>query len=82
MGHADCRRRGHRYRLYGIGLKAYDFLARRTRRLFLNAHAASQAAPRVAALMAIELGYNEQWESEQVKSFQRLSERYLPDELS
>jgi glycerol-3-phosphate dehydrogenase len=59
-----------------------DFLARRTRSLFLNAHAASQAAPRVASLMAKELGSNEQWECEQVKSFQRLSERYLPDKLS
>ncbi len=55
-----------------------DFLARRTRSLFLNAQAARQAAPRVASLMAKELGYNAQWESEQVKSFQRMSERYLP----
>ena len=55
-----------------------DFLARRTRSLFLNARAARQAAPKVASLMAKELGYNEQWESEQVKSFQRISELYLP----
>ena len=58
-----------------------DFLARRTRSLFLNAQAAIQAAPRVASLMAKELGYNEQWESDQVKSFQRISARYLPDKL-
>ena len=59
-----------------------DFLARRTRSLILNARAAIQAAPRVASLMAKELGYDEQWESEQVKSFQRMSRQYLPDDLS
>jgi glycerol-3-phosphate dehydrogenase len=58
-----------------------DFLARRTRSLFINARAARQAAPRVASLMAKELGYNEQWESDQVKSFQCMSERYLPVRL-
>ena len=55
-----------------------DFLARRTRSLLLNAQAAIQAAPKVAALMAAELGYNEQWENEQVASFRHISERYLP----
>ena len=55
-----------------------DFLARRTRSLFLNAQAAIQAAPKVASLMAAELGYNEQWENEQVASFRHISERYLP----
>ncbi|MFC1534390.1 glycerol-3-phosphate dehydrogenase/oxidase [Thermodesulfobacteriota bacterium] len=55
-----------------------DFLARRTRSLFLNARAATAAAPAVAVLMAKELGRNPQWESEQVASFQRLGERYLP----
>ncbi len=55
-----------------------DFLARRTRSLLLNAQAAIQAAPKVATLMAAELGYNEQWENEQVASFRHISERYLP----
>jgi hypothetical protein len=36
-----------------------------------------QAAPKVASLMAGELEKNRQWESEQVKSFQRMGERYL-----
>jgi glycerol-3-phosphate dehydrogenase len=56
-----------------------DFLARRTRSLFLNARAAMEAAPKVASLMATELGYDEQWEGEQVATFQRISQRYLPD---
>lgn len=55
-----------------------DFLARRTRCLFLNAQAAMQAAPAVAMLMAKELEKNRQWESEQVESFCRIGERYLP----
>jgi len=56
-----------------------DFLARRTRSLFLNARAAMEAAPRVASLMAAELGYHEQWEREQVAEFQRIGRWYLPD---
>ena len=55
-----------------------DFLARRTRSLFLNAKAALQAAPKVAALMAAELGYNKQWENEQVAVFGRIGEKFLP----
>ena len=55
-----------------------DFLARRTRCLILNAHAAIQAAPKVASLMAAELEKNRQWQNEQVESFQRIGERYLP----
>ena len=55
-----------------------DFLARRTRSLFLNARAAVEAAPRVAALMAAELGYDAEWEKEQVAEFGRISRSYLP----
>ena len=55
-----------------------DFLARRTRCLFLNAHAAMQAAAKVASLMAKELEKSRQWESEQVESFRRIGRRYLP----
>jgi len=56
-----------------------DFLARRTRSLYLNARAAMEAAPKVASLMAAELGFNAQWESEQVAAFERIGVRYLPD---
>jgi glycerol-3-phosphate dehydrogenase len=56
-----------------------DFLARRSRCLFLNARAAMQAAADVASLMAKELQKNKRWENEQVKSFCRIGERYLPD---
>ena len=55
-----------------------DFLARRTRSLLLNARAAVEAAPKVAALMAKELGQGGEWEKAQVESFRELSRRYLP----
>ncbi len=54
-----------------------DVLARRTRALFLDARAASEAAPRVAALMAAELGRSQEWAQAQVQSFQKLAEGYL-----
>jgi len=50
-----------------------DVLCRRTRSLFLNAKAAMDAAPKVAALMAHELGYDSNWESTQLDAFRRIS---------
>ncbi len=55
-----------------------DVLARRLRILFLDARAALIAAPRVAELMAEELGYNKEWKTEQLKDFNRLANGYLP----
>jgi glycerol-3-phosphate dehydrogenase len=55
-----------------------DVLARRLRILFLDAQAAVQAAPRVAALMAVELGQDEEWKKEQLIHFNRLAQGYLP----
>lgn len=46
-----------------------DVLARRIRALFLNAHAAIAMAPRVAELLARELGRDAAWQAAQVKSF-------------
>ncbi|HQU08525.1 MAG TPA: glycerol-3-phosphate dehydrogenase/oxidase [Opitutales bacterium] len=54
-----------------------DALARRTRALLLDARGAMLAAPRVAALMAKELGKDAQWQAEQVKSFEALAKHYL-----
>jgi glycerol-3-phosphate dehydrogenase len=53
-----------------------DVLARRTRALLINAEASMAAAPRVAALLAAELGYNEAWEREQVERFTELATGY------
>jgi glycerol-3-phosphate dehydrogenase len=54
-----------------------DVLARRTRALFLNARAALAMAPRVAALMAAELGREDAWQAEQVRVFQELGRGYV-----
>jgi glycerol-3-phosphate dehydrogenase len=55
-----------------------DVLARRTRCLLLNARAAREAAPGVAALMAKELERDETWQKQQVEDFNRISACYLP----
>jgi glycerol-3-phosphate dehydrogenase len=49
-----------------------DVLARRTRALFLDAQAALESAPGVAALLAGELGRDEAWQEEQIRSFELL----------
>lgn len=55
-----------------------DVLARRTRALFLNARAAMAMAPRVATLLAVELGRDAEWEADQVRSFTEMARNYLP----
>ncbi len=46
-----------------------DVLARRTRALVLDARAALEAAPAVAAVLAAELGRDSRWVAEQLESF-------------
>src|SRR5205823_3754037 len=55
-----------------------DVLARRTRALLLNAQAAIEMAPRVAELLAAELGRDEQWREDQIARFRSLAAGYLP----
>jgi glycerol-3-phosphate dehydrogenase len=55
-----------------------DVLSRRSRALLLNARAARAAAPRVAELLAGELGRDEAWQTAQVVEFSRLCAAYLP----
>jgi len=54
-----------------------DILARRTRALFLDAAASIDMAPTVAWLMAEELGYDENWEQQQVEEYTSLAKEYL-----
>ena len=53
-----------------------DILSRRTRALFLNARAAMEMAPAVAALMAEELGAGQDWVEQQLQQFNELAEKY------
>lgn len=55
-----------------------DVLSRRTRSLFLDARASIAAAPRVAELIAGELGLNADWQKNQVARFRELASTYLP----
>lgn len=55
-----------------------DFLARRSRALFLDARASIQAAPLVARTMARELGKDEAWVENQTSAFRALAAGYLP----
>jgi len=57
-----------------------DVLARRTRALFLDARAAIEAAPAVAALMARELGRDEFWKENEIQRFQEIANGYLYSE--
>ena len=54
-----------------------DVLARRTRALFLNARAAIAMAPRVADLLARELGRDQAWRDAQVEAFDEVARGYL-----
>ena len=56
-----------------------DILARRTRALLLDARAAIAAAPKVAELMAQELGHDSLWQKSQITEFSALASNYLLD---
>jgi glycerol-3-phosphate dehydrogenase len=54
-----------------------DVLARRTRSLFLDARASTDCAPRVAGLLAAELGKSADWQEQQAADFRKLAAAYL-----
>ena len=55
-----------------------DFLARRTRLLFLDVEASLSVLPKVAHIMALEFGYDKSWEKIQIDSFKALTTIYKP----
>ena len=54
-----------------------DVLARRVRMLFIDAREALAVAPKVAHVMAAELGKDETWEAEQVDAFTKIAKNYI-----
>ena len=50
-----------------------DCLSRRTRTLQLDARESMRLAPRVAEIMAEEMGYNKNWETKQIQAFNSLA---------
>jgi len=55
-----------------------DALSRRTRALLLDARAAMESAPVVAAIMAKEIKKDEGWVQQQVRDFNFIAKNYLP----
>jgi len=55
-----------------------DVLSRRSRLLYLDARGAAAAAPRVAAILATELGRDPAWQQAQVTALQATAARHLP----
>ena len=60
-----------------MAINIEDFLARRTRMLFLNAKAAIESAEIVAEIMAKEMNGDEKWKQEQVSDFIEIAQEYL-----
>lgn len=54
-----------------------DFLSRRTRSLLLNAHASIEMAPKIAELMAKELGMKKKWINQQITNYTNIARNYL-----
>ncbi|WP_288481330.1 glycerol-3-phosphate dehydrogenase/oxidase [uncultured Deinococcus sp.] len=54
-----------------------DVLSRRLRALLIGARASIEAAPRVAALLAEELGHDEAWQRAQVEAYRQVADGYV-----
>jgi len=55
-----------------------DALARRTRAILLDAKAAMEAAPAIAAFMAKLMNRDKKWEGDQIASFKKIVLNYIP----
>lgn len=62
---------------YEMARTVEDVLARRTRALFLDARAAIEAAPAVAACLASELGRDEAWRQSHLEAFRKIAAGYV-----
>ena len=54
-----------------------DFLSRRTRMLIKNAKISLETAPKVAEVMAIELGKDKDWINDQINEFNQIAKNYI-----
>lgn len=60
-----------------MAITVEDVLSRRLRATFLDARAAIDIAPKVAAIMAKETGKDSEWEKQQIETFTDLAQHYL-----
>lgn len=61
---------------YEMALNVEDVLARRLRILFLDTRASLEMAPKVAAIMATELGKDENWVADQLARYTEIAAGY------
>ena len=54
-----------------------DFLARRTRALFLDARESIKMCPQVAEIMSKELGFDDTWVQNQIEQYTKLAQGYF-----
>ncbi|MGH8559787.1 MAG: FAD-dependent oxidoreductase [Methylococcales bacterium] len=54
-----------------------DVLSRRTRCLLVDARASVSVAPRVAELMAAEMGLDQSWQKDQLEQYRQLARNYI-----
>jgi len=59
-------------------MRVEDFLARRTRQLFLDANAAIKAAPWVAGILAEQFNKDKDWVQQQINNFSETAKKYIP----
>lgn len=64
-----------------MAMKVEDVLSRRMRVLILDAKAAISMAPRVAEIMAEELGKDADWTARELEDFNKLANKYVIDSL-
>lgn len=62
---------------YEMARTVEDILSRRTRSLLLDAKESIKMAPKVAELLANELGYDKVWEKNQIEEYTKLASRYI-----
>lgn len=61
---------------YEMARTVEDVLSRRTRSLLLDAAASLEAAPRVACILAEELGFSPEWQYGQIEAYRSLATGY------
>ena len=61
-----------------MAMQVEDILARRSRMLFVDAHAAIASSEKTARMMASLLHRDEQWVQHQIVAFQEMAKGYLP----
>jgi glycerol-3-phosphate dehydrogenase len=67
---------------YEMARTLEDFLFRRTRAILIDAISSIEIAPKVAGLMAKELGRDISWQKKQIKKYIKLAQTYIPKSVS